>query len=97
MKSIALALVVTALSLSAYAKRDDKQTLIDSMAKNCKSELAKTPKLTDLTDGETVWKNLEDKEHSKVALSKDCEAAHEKYEAKYHKEDEKSEHTQIKQ
>ena len=95
MKTLFLTLVVLAFGLSAFAKKDDKQTLIDSMVKHCKTELAKDPGLTDTTDGEAVWKNLEDKEHAKVKLSKKCDTAHEKYEHKYHKEgteEEKGEH-----
>lgn len=87
MKTLFLTLVVVAFSLSAFAKKDDKQTLINSMVKNCKAELAKDPALADTSDGEGVWKNLEDKEHAKVKLSKKCDDAHEKYEHKYHKED----------
>jgi hypothetical protein len=93
MKFVMISIIALAFSASAYAKNDDKQTLINSMVKNCKAELAKDPALKDTKDGETVWRNLEDKENSKMKFSKSCHAAHEKYEHKYHKEeDEKAEH-----
>jgi len=56
MKTIFLSLVVVAFGLSAYAKKDLKQTLTSAMVKNCAAELAKDPALTDTADGEAVWK-----------------------------------------
>jgi hypothetical protein len=92
MKKIILVPLAIALASSfAFAKKDEKQTLISSMTKACKTELAKDPALTDTTDGEAVWKNLEDKEHSSVKLSKACHTAHEKYEDKYHRGEEENE------
>lgn len=89
MKLLAITLVGCCLSASAFAKgKTDKETLVKNMVSACKAELAKDPALTDTTDAENVWKNLEDKEHSKVKLSRRCHSAHEKYEAKYHKDEE---------
>ena len=64
----------------------DKQKMTDKMISACKMELAKDPALSDTSDSEMVWKNLEDKEHAKMKLSKKCNMAHEKYEHKFHKE-----------
>jgi hypothetical protein len=61
--------------------------LIKKMATACKAELAQDPSLSETTDGEKVWRNLEDKKHPQAKFSKGCHSAHEKYEAKYHKED----------
>jgi hypothetical protein len=90
MKVFLAMLIASACSLCAFAKGDgtaDKANLINKMVSACKEELAKDPALTETTDGEMVWKNLEDKEHAKVKLSKNCDKAHEKYEHKYHKEE----------
>lgn len=93
MKALAILVIGSCLSVSAYAKgKTDKETLVKNMVSACKAELANDPALTDTTDGETVWKNIEDKEHGTVKLSKTCHSAHEKYEAKYHKEDAGEEH-----
>jgi hypothetical protein len=93
MKNVIASLAVLAICASAFAKTTEatKESLIKSMVTSCKAELAKEPALTETTDGETIWKNLEDKEHSQVKFSKNCHAAHEKYEHKFHKEDEESE------
>ena len=90
MKKIVLVSTLSLVASFAFAK-DEKQVLINNMVKACQSELAKDPALTDTSNGETVWKNLEDKEHAKVKFAKTCHAAHEKYEAKYHKEGENEE------
>lgn len=93
MRFIFLSVLVLAFSASAFAKKDEKQVLIDKMVTNCKAELGKEPALAETKDAETVWRNLEDKEHSKVALSKQCHTAHEAYEHKYHKDEaEEGEH-----
>lgn len=93
MKRLAISLIGCCLTVSAFAKgKDNKEILIKNMVKACKTELAKDPALADTTDGETVWKNIEDKEHGTVKLSKNCHNAHEKYEAKYHKEESDEEH-----
>ena len=90
MKYVVTILLALSFGTTVFAKKDeaaDKQKLVDGMVKACKADLAKAPALADTTDGETVWKNLEDKEHSNVKISKNCHNAHEKYEHKYHKEE----------
>lgn len=86
-KIFSISLVVAFISSIALAKKNDKQAMIGNMAKLCKIELAKDPALGDTTDGEAIWKNLEDKEHAGIKLSKNCGTAHEQYEHKYHKEE----------
>lgn len=90
MKKLLIALCVVGFGVTGFSKADsgaDKKLLTDKMTKACKTELAKEPALDGTQDGEAIWKNLEDKEHSKVKLSKNCDNAHEAYEAKYHKGD----------
>jgi hypothetical protein len=90
---IAIAASTLMIGSMAFAKADAsaKDALVKKMVTACKAELGKEPGLTDMTDGEKVWRNLEDKEHAKVKLSKNCHNAHEKYEAKYHKDEESEE------
>jgi hypothetical protein len=91
-KTIVVTIALTFAVSAAFAKKsDEKEKLVKNMVKSCKADLAKDPAQTNTTDGEAVWKNLEDKENGTVKLSKACHSAHEKYEAKYHKEDEAKE------
>jgi hypothetical protein len=90
MKKFMIVVLGLALSNASFAA-NDKKALTDKMVSACKADLAKEPALSDTSDSEAVWRNLEDKEHTHVKLSKKCHAAHEKYEAKYHKEDEEHE------
>lgn len=94
MKKVILTAVVLAFASSmALAKTTDmKQMMIKHMTTACKADLAKEPALKDFTDGEMIWKNLEDKEHAGVKLTKACNMAHEKYEHKFHKGEEAGEH-----
>jgi hypothetical protein len=94
MKTFFAVLIALSFSGSAFAKKDsaaEKQKLIDKMVSACKAELAKDPALAETSDGETVWRNLEDKEHANVKFAKNCHVAHEKYEHKYHKDEEHEE------
>ena len=91
MKFILVSLLSLSLSTFAANKNSEKEKLITGMVTSCKAELAKDPAMTDKSDAEAVWKNIEDKEHGSVKLSKACHNAHEKYEHKYHKEDEENE------
>ncbi|MBL7669701.1 MAG: hypothetical protein JNM39_04385 [Bdellovibrionaceae bacterium] len=91
MKTLIASAIALGLASSAYAA-NDKKALTDRMLSACKTDLAKEPALTEITDSEAVWRNLENKEHAKVKLSKNCHAAHEKYEAKFHKDEEAEEH-----
>lgn len=88
MKKQLLVVLVASQFGMAFAKDGaaDKQKMTDKMVSACKMELAKDPALSDTSDSEMVWKNLEDKEHAKIKLSKNCNMAHEKYEHKFHKE-----------
>jgi hypothetical protein len=100
MKTMILATILLAFPLASFAKKDpaaEKQAIVNKMVTSCKAELDKAPKLADTTDSEAVWRNLEDKEHSKVAFSKKCHEAHEKYEGKYHKDEEANEEHEHKE
>jgi hypothetical protein len=90
MKSFCIGLLTIGLATSVFAKGSgaSKEKMIKKMASACKAELAKEPALTDKRDGESIWKNLEDKEHGQVKISKNCHNAHEAYEHKFHKGEE---------
>ena len=86
MKKAILTFVVLSVSLSAYAK-DPRKKLTAKMAKVCKYELTQEPTLTDDSDGDAIWKNLEDKKNNKkMPLSKKCANAHEAYKEKVMKQ-----------
>jgi hypothetical protein len=89
MKMFAVILMSLTLSTTLYAK-NTRESLTKKMLSACKDDLSKSPVLNSI-DGESIWKNLEDKENGQIKLSKECHMAHEKYEHKFHRVEEEIE------